>query len=176
MIMNIKDILIDSNLLVLLGTMVAVLMILTVFVIILLFKTKKLKRRYNTFMSGFYENKDLEEILETMVNQVKYQEEKSIDLGKRIGMIENNIKFAIQKAAIIRYKAFDNNGGDQSFSLALLDNKDNGFVITSIYNDGISSMYGKEIKEGKSEHRLSEEELKVLENAKIFSEKNIVEL
>ena len=77
---------------------------------------------------------------------------------------------------MIRYKAFENSGGDQSFSLALLDKKDNGFVITSIYNEGNSSMYGKEIKEGKSEHRLSEEELKVLENAKNFSEKNIIEL
>ena len=85
MIMNIKNILIDSNLLVLLGIIVSVLLILSIVLIVMLIKTNKLKKRYNTFMSGFYENKDLENILETMVNQVKYQEEKSIDLGKRIG-------------------------------------------------------------------------------------------
>lgn len=174
--MNINDILIDSNLLMLLGIIVTVLLILTIFLIIMLFKMNKIKKRYNLFMSGFYENKDLEKILETMVNQVKYQEGKSIDLGKRLGIIENNIKYSIQKAGIIRYKAFDNIGGDQSFSIALLDKNDNGFVITSIYNDGLSSMYGKEIKEGKSGHRLSEEELKVLEYAKNFSDKNIIEL
>lgn len=164
--MDIFGIINEENLLVILAAMAFIIIILIVTTILILIKSIKLKRNYDVFMSGFYEDKNFADIVETLINEVKYQEKKSIDIGKRVALLENNIVFAIQKSAVLRFKAFENKGGDQSFSVALLDAKNNGFVITSIYNDGLSSVYAKEIKAGTSEHRLSEEEIKVLENAK----------
>lgn len=164
--MDIFGIINEENLLLILAVMAVLIISLLVTTVFVLFKSIKLKRSYDVFMSGFYENKDFENVFETLINEVKYQEKKSIDIGKRIAVLENNIVFAIQKSAVLRFKAFENKGGDQSFSIAMLDAKNNGFVITSIYNDGLSSVYAKEIKEGASEHRLSDEEIKVLESAK----------
>jgi len=57
-------------------------------------------------------------------------------------------------------------GGDQSFSLALLDKRNSGVVITSLYAREGNRVYGKPIKEGTSEYPLSEEEKKAIEEAK----------
>jgi hypothetical protein len=172
--MNINDIINDSNFIILIGGILLALLVLSVVTIILIIQNIGMKKKYKIFMSGFYEGKNFEDMLDTIVNQIDYLENKTNEQGKRLAAAENNLKFSIQKTSLIRYNAFQNKGGDQSFSVALLDSKDNGFVITSIYNDGVSSVYGKDIKAGLSEHRLSEEEINALDTAKKFSSENIV--
>jgi hypothetical protein len=174
--MNIKDLITDENFIIIIGCMLLALLVLAVVTIILIIQNIGMKKKYKMFMSGFYEGKNFEEMLDTIVSQVEYLENKTVDLGKRLAAAENNIKYSVQKTSLIRYNAFQNKGGDQSFSITLLDSKDNGFVITSIYNDGVSSVYGKEIKAGTSEHRLSEEEINALDIARKFSAENIVKL
>ncbi len=172
--MDINELIDSDKLIIILGIMLLLLILLLTGVILMIIRSSALKKKYDIFMGGFYEGKDFEETLETILTQVKYQEKKSIDLGKRLAVIENNIKYSIQKTGIIRYKAFDGKGGDQSFSLSLLDQNDNGFVVTNIYNDGLSSVYGKEIKGGRSDHRLSPEEISVVEKAKEFYNENTI--
>jgi hypothetical protein len=172
--MNINELVDSDNLIIVLGIMLLLLSLLLIAVILVFIKSRVLKKKYDIFMGGFYEGKNFEEIFETLLTQVKYQEKKSIDLAKRIAVIEKNIRYSLQKTGIIRYKAFDGKGGDQSFSLSLLDQNDNGFVVTNIYNDGLSSVYGKEIKGGRSDHRLSPEEISVVEKAKEFFKDNTI--
>ena len=66
---------------------------------------------------------------------------------------------------LIRYNPFSGVGSDQSFSIALLDGNNNGFVITSIYSREGNRVYGKSLKEGKSEYSLSDEEKKAISKA-----------
>ena len=68
----------------------------------------------------------------------------------------------IQRCVLERYRAFKDVGGDQSFSLVLLDAENNGFILTSIYGREESRVFAKRIVEGKATHPLSEEERKVL--------------
>jgi len=171
--MILEELLNDINLFIILCTIAFIIIILTVLAVIMLVKYVKLKKRYDIFMSGFYEDRNFEEMLDMMTGQIEFQEKKSIDISKRLSVLENNVQFALQKTGIVRYKAFENKGGDQSFSIALLDRKNNGFVITSIYNDGVSSVYGKEIKEGESVHRLSDEEKTALDKARRYFEENL---
>ena len=56
-------------------------------------------------------------------------------------------------------------GGNQSFIIALLDGKNNGFVISSLFVKEGSRVYTKEIKAGKSDYKLSKEELEAIERA-----------
>jgi hypothetical protein len=66
---------------------------------------------------------------------------------------------------IVRFNPFSEVGGDQSFSIALLNENDDGVVITSLYTRQENRVYGKPIKNSQSEYSLSEEEKKAIEKA-----------
>lgn len=69
------------------------------------------------------------------------------------------------KIGIVRYNAFKDVGSNLSFTLALLDNNNNGVVLNGIYSRDNSNIYAKPIKDGKSEYILSDEEKEAIEKA-----------
>ena len=71
-----------------------------------------------------------------------------------------------QKMSIVKYDAFKEMGGKLSFSLALLDDKNNGYILTSVHTREGCYTYVKEIIKGESFVVLSEEERSALEEAK----------
>jgi len=107
------------------------------------------------------EPKNLKEIL----SHFKILEENIENLSQEIERLKKENKFSVQKVGIIRFNPFQEVGGDQSFSVALLDANNDGFVITSLYTRTENRVYGKPIKAGKSEYILSEEEKKAIEKA-----------
>ena len=87
-------------------------------------------------------------------------------LSEELENLKKESKFSVQKIGIVRFNPFSEVGGDQSFSIALLDGNDNGVVITSLYTREGNRVYGKPIKNGRSEYSLSNEEKEVIEKAK----------
>ena len=67
---------------------------------------------------------------------------------------------------MVKYNAFREMSGDLSYALALLDQRENGFVINSVYAKEGGYSYIKEIINGESSIPLSEEEQAALDNAK----------
>jgi len=108
------------------------------------------------------EPKDLKGVL----NKVKGLEEKVEKIIEETEKIKKEQKFSVQKVGIIRFNPFSDVGGDQSFSLALLNESDDGVVITSLYTRQENRVYGKPINNGQSEYSLSEEEKQAIEKAK----------
>jgi len=88
------------------------------------------------------------------------------ELKKQVEKISQSSKASVQKVGMVRYNPFSNVGGDQSFSVALLDGDNNGVVITSLYSREGNRVYGKAVKSGASEYSLSNEEKKAIEKAK----------
>ncbi|TFG35900.1 MAG: DUF4446 family protein, partial [Parcubacteria group bacterium] len=80
--------------------------------------------------------------------------------------LENRQKFSVQKLGIVRFNPFSEVGSDQSFSMALLNEENDGVVITSLYTRQENRVYGKPIKDSQSEYSLSEEEKNAIEKAK----------
>ena len=72
---------------------------------------------------------------------------------------------ASQKISIVRFNPFGDTGGDQSFSLAVLDAHDSGYVLTSIHGRQGTRVYIKPIDFGKSKYSLSDEEQHALTQA-----------
>ncbi len=73
---------------------------------------------------------------------------------------------SVQGVGVIRYNPFPEMGGNMSFSLALLDGRENGVVI-SVLNDRTGSrVYGKAVEQGASSHPLSDEERQALAQAR----------
>jgi hypothetical protein len=100
------------------------------------------------------------------------QKERNKDLDERIdraflhiGDLESLAKKTIQKTSVVRFNPFHEMGGNQSFVIALLDNKNNGFVISSLFVKEGNRVYAKSIKEGRSDHLLSEEEKEAIDKA-----------
>jgi len=85
--------------------------------------------------------------------------------------IRKDFESCFQKMGVVRYNPFGEIGGDQSFSLVIMDKNDKGVVVTSIHSREGTRTYAKPIKSKKSEYHLSEEESKAIELAQKRSEK-----
>ncbi|MCD5397125.1 MAG: DUF4446 family protein [Candidatus Pacebacteria bacterium] len=129
----------------------------------LFFYLFQLKKRIKIFFQS--EGKNIEEVL---TKQIKLTKKQTQDLKKIFQDLERLDKIAeksFQKVGLLRYNPFNEAGGNQSFSIALLDLENNGFVITSLYGRESNKVYAKPIKKGKSKYELSTEEKKVIEEA-----------
>ena len=128
-------------------------------------KLKRLRTKYNNFMNGLGD-KNIEQLLDTYLDKVNQMSVKNKEIENHILDIERNLVQCVQKVGIVRYNAFENVGSDLSFSIALLDNKDDGIVLSGIYSRDSSSTYAKPIISGKSRYTLSAEEMQALDFAK----------
>lgn len=139
-------------------------LVVLVILIYHLITIKKAKKVFNNLVSGV-EGGNLEQVLAGVGERLTNVE---VELGRlKTAMDENQKKeeLHIQRWSLLRYKAFSNTGGDQSFSLALLDGKGNGVVLSSIYGRDESRMYAKSINEGQSTYPMSSEENEALQQA-----------
>lgn len=72
----------------------------------------------------------------------------------------------VQKVELFRYNPYDDTGGDQSFTVALLDDKGTGVVLTSLHARSGTRVFAKPVVEGKADkHQLSKEEEMVIKKA-----------
>ena len=106
----------------------------------------------------FKKNKDKPQDLGEVLSYVQKLENKLGEVSEELSVVREMAESSIQKVGVIRFNPFKGVGGDQSFAIALLDSKNNGFVISSIYMREGGRTYTKPIKNGKSEYTLSEEE------------------
>ena len=79
-----------------------------------------------------------------------------------IKQIFKRLETVYQKMGLVRYDAFQHMGGQLSFSLAMLDENDNGFIINSIHSTDGCYTYTKEIRNGDDSVSLSAEETEAL--------------
>ncbi len=117
---------------------------------------------FNFFKKTKKEPKSLKEVF----SQFKNLEKDFKKLFEEVEGLKKNYSFSVQKVGVIRFNPFREVGGDQSFSVALLDGTDSGIVITSFYTREGNRVYGKPIRNGLSEYSLSEEEKGAIEKAK----------
>lgn len=126
-------------------------------------RLRRLIRQYRSLLSG-----EREPNLEGIILKLDKENTQS---KERLRKVENELEKYSEKAgkclqhwSLSRYKAFANIGGDQSFSLVLLDDNADGFIISSIYGRDESRVYAKTINEGRSKYPLSDEEQEILLN------------
>ena len=119
-------------------------------------QTKMLRQ----FFSG-PQGEDLEALLERTLTQSQTAMEQSELALQRATVEAARNQSGIQRFALLRYNAFEDVTGEQSFSIALLDGRGNGTVITSILGRQNSRCFGKAIVGGQPQQPLSQEEQRV---------------
>src|SRR3990172_7819328 len=127
---------------------------LTVLYVILFSKLKKVitETKGGTILSVFENVLASEKKNKKEIDQVKMEIEK----------VSENSVFHIQKLSLVRFNPFNETGGDHSFSMAMLNGKDTGVVITGLHTRERTRLYVKPISRGKSEYELSLEEKKAI--------------
>ncbi|MBI4035472.1 DUF4446 family protein [Candidatus Daviesbacteria bacterium] len=108
--------------------------------------------------------KKLTEIIETVAS---FKSELN-DLGEGLEVIRQQGLQHIQRVELLRYNPYNDTGGDQSFTLCLLNKEGSGVVITSLHARSGTRMFSKEISFGKStRYQLSKEEELVIKKAMV---------
>ena len=133
--------------------------------IILLVKMQRLNKRYKTFMKKLSSNTNIEEDLESYIYRVEKVEKQNLEILSYCKSLEQELTGCIQKIGIVRYSAFKDTGSDLSFTVALLDEKNDGIVFNGIYSREMSNIYAKPVKNGTSTYTLSEEEIQAIDKA-----------
>ncbi|MBC8060979.1 MAG: DUF4446 family protein [Clostridiaceae bacterium] len=144
--------------------LIVVVILLFIICIVLLKAIGKSEDKYRKFMRGV-NGKNIEELVISYLDRVDESQRIALETKEKCDFIDQRLQGCFQKTSILRYKAFDNVGSDLSFSISLLDNYNNGFILTGIYGRNDSTTYAKPIDKGLSRYDLSEEEKEVLEKA-----------
>ncbi len=137
------------------------LILLLIWNVIISIQLGRLKGKYKYFMRGS-KNANLEQIIDDYMHSIDNTAGKLDIIGDDLMNLKDRMDRCIQKCHIIRYNAFSNTGSDLSYSIALLDSYNNGFILSSIYGRDESVTYAKPIESGKCSYPLSVEEEIVL--------------
>ena len=149
-----------------------IIIILLLAFIVLLGKVIGLNKRYKKFMLKLGDGKDIQEDLENYMYRVERVEKQNADILNQINGLDKDLEGCIQKVGILRYSAFQDTGSDLSFTLALLDEHDDGVVFNGIYSREMSNIYAKPIEKGESRYTLSPEEKEAIKRAiEMYSQK-----
>lgn len=83
----------------------------------------------------------------------------------RLGGVERALQGAIANRALVRYDAYNEQSGQQSFSIAVLDETRSGIVLSCIHHREQARVYAKEVRRGEAELALSPEEEEAVRRA-----------
>lgn len=142
----------------------ALILILIIVVIVQAVKLSKLSKKYKKFMSG-KNAKSLEKDIIGLYEDNKFIKASAEKNKNDIRNLYKKLSGTFQKIGIVKYDAFNQMGGQLSFSLALLDENDNGFILNSVHSTEGCYSYTKEIKNGLCDISLGEEEKQALDIA-----------
>ena len=144
--------------------LLVLLLVNIVLLVIFIVKNVKLANRMNAFMLG-KDGSSLEEEITDLFAINKNIVEKVRENRKDIRKIYRKFTKAIQKVGIVKYDAYQQMGGDLSFSMALLDEENNGFIMNSVHSTEGCYTYTKEVRDGRCDLELGNEEKIALEKA-----------
>lgn len=128
-------------------------------------KLRKINKNYKTFMKKLGNGNNIDDMLKNYIDRVEEVNEKNEEIIKYCNRLDKDISLCIRKVGMVRYSAFKDTGSDLSFALALLNDNNDGVLLNGIYSREMSNIYAKQVKEGKTNTKLTEEEKQALEIA-----------
>ncbi len=116
-------------------------------VIFLLIQNSRVKRKLAVFFSG-KEAKDLEKVLLDQLKETTALDQEIQELFEISNRLRELCLKSIHKSAVLRFNPFKEVGGNQSFSVALLDGKNSGILISSLHTREGTRVYSKPVLTG----------------------------
>lgn len=135
-------------------------------------RVKKLSKRYESFIHG-KTGADLEGIIVSAFSEMDAIKKNDARRAKEYKTIRKNMKNCFRKIGLVKYDAFNQMSGTLSFSLALLNEKNDGIILNCMHSREGCFTYAKEIIGGESYVVLSDEEKAALQQA--IASENVLE-
>lgn len=129
-------------------------------------------RRWKKFFGKTTTPENLDDVLEQIIEKIQQLDATSKQTEGDLQNLATQLNTATQHVGVIRYNSNGDDGGNLSFSVAFLDAKQNGLVLTSLHGRSNNRIYTKVVTNGASESTLSEEEREAILSA-LTSNKNI---
>lgn len=115
-----------------------------------------------TFMSG----RHLDSILQDCQDKIDQQDRDLNELDDRLARAEAKLRAGVDRAELMRFRAFEKEGSDLSFAFALLNQEGSGVVLSSINSRDEARVYAKPVENGESTYPLTNEERQVINLAR----------
>ena len=139
-------------------------LILLILTVVLSVRLTRINKRLKIFMSG-KDGADLEQDIMQLFEDNKQLKNATAKNRKDIKSIFSTLEHTYQKMGLVKYDAFDQMGGKLSFSLALLDENNNGFILNAVHGAEGCYIYTKDITAGICDIALGAEETEALSQA-----------
>lgn len=156
--------------------LITILVINTLLMVLFLISTiiagkgyKELNKRYLSFMSKLSNGENVEEMMKEYVSVVDDLMNRTKENENEIKGIKEKMKRCLQKVGLIRYNAYNDTGSDLSFTMALMDEEENGVVVNGLYSRESSSIFAKPLAKGETKYNLSAEEIQAIDIARASS-------
>jgi len=129
-------------------------------------RVRRLHQQRESLLVMGGDDPNLSAALENLVSRLAETTARTERLVARTEQIDAALAHAVQGVGLVRFRAFQDTGGDQSFALALADGEGNGVVISALYGRGKTRIYAKPVQGWLSPKSLGEEEEQALAEAK----------
>lgn len=135
--------------------------------IVLAIKLRRMRAAQRTVLGGGQADlvAHAAQVQEAFVQLRDWVEETATRLEERMATAEGRIDGCVAYTSLVRYDAWGEMSGQQSSTMALLDSRRTGVVVSSILHRDQARVYVKQVREGESELELSPEELEAIEAA-----------
>ncbi len=147
------------------AALVALVLVLSFWVITLQLRVNRLVRHYNRLFSGTTFG-TFEEAMDRYVGRLEETVAHVDELNQFCRAVETELRTTIQRVGIVRFNPFNDTGSDQSFAIALLDGNGNGVVLSSLFSRTSTRMFAKTVVGGESPYPLTDEERAAIDQAR----------
>jgi Protein of unknown function (DUF4446) len=108
----------------------------------------------------------IDEVLNTIIRDQDAINQTISGQRDLLASMQGDLKGTFSRLGLHKFDSLDNDRGNYSFSLALLDEHDNGLVMSVFHTNDRVHLYPKKVTKGASDIALSPEEEKALKDAK----------
>lgn len=133
--------------------------------LVLIVFSLRLHKRLRKFMAG-KDGTSLESALAWLTKKNAEVDDTLLAHKEALEVIDSRVKKSIRGYSLIRYDAYDDSGGNQSFASGILDEGGDGFILSVITNRNHVGIYAKPVSRGNALSSLTEEEALALETSK----------
>jgi hypothetical protein len=150
-----------DNLVVVVSAITALILVLLVLALLQSVRLRRAVRAYRALVRDGGEG-TLGDVLESHIGRVEDVRNRLEELNERHADLQRQSQTSIQHIGLVRFNPFDDTGSDQSFAIALLDDRRDGVVISSLHGRSNTRVFAKPVEGGSSSHALSDEEAQAI--------------
>jgi len=150
-----------DNLALVVGVLAAVLIGLVVMAVVQSARLRTATRAYRSLVTDS-QGGSLQQLLDTHIAKVVEVGARLEKLAELHEYLEVRSRGSLQHVGMVRFNPFEDTGSDQSFAIALLDDRRDGIVLSSLHGRGGTRLFAKPVEGGESTHTLSDEEAQAI--------------